>query len=47
MRYVCKIYEDGTLYAYESTDDAWKVKKSIRGTEARSIVKNLLNDLKS
>jgi hypothetical protein len=25
MRYVCHIYEDGSIYAYETTDDGWKV----------------------
>ncbi|MFQ6042111.1 MAG: hypothetical protein ACE5PV_14740 [Candidatus Poribacteria bacterium] len=37
MRYVCKVYEDGTLYAYETSDDAWKLKKVFEGQKPEHV----------
>ena len=37
MRYVCKIYEDNSLYAYETSDDAWKIKKVVEGQKPEHI----------
>jgi hypothetical protein len=37
MRYVCKIYEDGSLYTYETSDDAWKIKKIFEGQKPEHV----------
>ena len=37
MRYVCKIYEDGTLYAYSTSDDGWKLLKVFEGKKPENV----------
>lgn len=37
MRYVCKIYEDGTLYLYETSDDGWKLRQVFEGQKPEHV----------
>jgi hypothetical protein len=31
MRYVCHVYEDGSIYAYETTDNGFRVLRTFEG----------------